>query len=140
MAAAAGKKTIGAGFSNEIEVVRVRYDFSVDGGATGDLDLLEADGELLITDHWAVVKTTCTSGGSAAVSTGISSDKDYGIDSAAVADLTANAVHRTVLVEGTPNAKRWPLRLADGEKITQTIETATLTAGVIEYVFVCCKA
>lgn len=135
MAALVGRKIVGAPFSNAEEIVRVRYDFSLDGGATGDLDVLEADGEILIVDHWAVVKTTCTSGGSAALSTGISSDKDYGLDSEAVAGLVANAVLRTVLVEGTPNAKRWPLRLADGEKITQTIETAALTAGVVEYVF-----
>jgi hypothetical protein len=136
MAAVKDKKLVPAPFPNDIKPVKVYYDFSVDGGATGDLDLIEADDDIVIMGVWAKVVTACASGGSAAVSSGISSDKDALIDSVAVASLTEGSFHKTPMVEGTPNTFAVPLKLAAGEKITQTIETAALTAGKIEYTFI----
>lgn len=143
MASLAAKKVVGAPFSNSKEIVRVRYDFANDGGATGSYDVIEADGEILITDMWAVVKTTCTSGGSATLDAGITSDDDHLVAAAAVATLTAGAVLRPLQVftaSGTADTSRLPLRLTDGQVATMDIDAAAFTAGVIEFVYEVAKA
>lgn len=140
MASLAGAKSIGPTFANEKEVLRARYDFSADAGATGALDIFTASADVVITDFHAVVKTTATSGGSATLKVGVTGDDDLFITTTegAVANLTAATVFQAkpVLTEGTPNTVAWPFprKLASGEKILQTIGTAALTAGVVEYV------
>lgn len=139
MASVAKAKSVGGLFSNEEQVVKVVYDFAKDGGATGALNLFTATSDCILTGFSAVVKTACTSGGSATVKVGVT-----GADSAfitttqgAVASLTANALFQAnvVLTEGTPNTAAFPLprRLASGDSVLMTIGTAALTAGVIEY-------
>ena len=146
MAALQKRKYIGSTFSNEEVVERVVYDFANDAGATGALDIFEATADVIITGFHAVVKTTATSGGSATVKVGYTgSDAAYiTTTQGAVANLTANAVFQAnvVLTEGTPNTAAFPLphRLASGAKILQTIGTAALTAGKIEYVIKFMKA
>lgn len=135
MTAAAGAKTAASPFSNEEKVIKVVYDFAVDGGATGQLDLITADGDLVVTGFHGVVKTTCTSGGSAVVEVGDTNDDDMYAASLAVAGLTAGTVIKPTVVEGTPNVIPFPRKLADGESLKMKIETATLTAGVIEWTF-----
>lgn len=145
MSALKGKKIVGAGFGNEVEVVRVTYDYSLDGGATGALDVLEADSNIAILNFYVVGKTTCTSGGSATLDVGVSGgDTDILLDGAAVASLTANALVQStelVLAEGTPNTyvAAMPLKLSSGGKIVQEIKVAAFTAGKLEYVFHICK-
>jgi len=128
---------VGAPNSKESEIVRVVYDFAVDGGATGALDLLQASGALIIEDASATVKTACTSGGSATVKSGPTADDDRFMTTTqgAVASLTANATILPVVVEGTPNVIACPYAVADGGKVTMTIGTAALTAGKIEFCF-----
>jgi hypothetical protein len=57
-----------------------------------------------------------------------------------VANLTAGALFMPVAVEGTPNVLPLPVKLASGAKIVQTIGTAALTAGKVEYVIGYVKA
>lgn len=146
MAALAKRKYLGGQFSKEEETVRVVYDFSVDAGATGALDIFEATADVVITHFHAYVKTTATSGGSATLIVGVTGDTDAFVTLAggAVANLTANALLQAavVLTEGTPNTAAFPLprRLASGDKILQTIGTAALTAGKVEYVISYMKA
>jgi hypothetical protein len=140
MASVRGAKTVGPGFANDPEVVRVRYEFGYDGGAVGVLNLLTASGAMIIKDFHAVVKTACTSGGSAVVDVGVvGGDTDALLDGVAVASLTLNSVHSDPLVEGTPNTKSVPMYLADGGVIAMEIKTAALTAGIIEFVFTVMK-
>lgn len=130
MAAVSGAKTVGAPFDNESTFVRVVYDFAEDAGAAGALDLLTATNAIVVKSFHAVVKTAATSGGSATVTVGVSGgDDDAALDatSGAVANLTANAV---LGQEATV-----PFYVAAGGKVVQTIGTAALTAGKIEYVF-----
>ena len=140
MASVAKAKTIGATFKNEKVVERVVYDFAVDGGATGALTRFTAGSAVVVTDFYAVVKTTCTSGGSATVIAGVTGDTDAFVTTTtgAVAGLTANAVLQPVVVlsEGTPNTIAFPLprRMAADDVLTMTIGTAALTAGKIEFV------
>jgi len=135
MAAVAASKTLGAPFSNEKSIERVRYDFSKDGGATGALDIFIASRDIIITGFSAVVKTAATSGGSATVKAGVTADDDAFVTTTqgALASLTANAIILPVAVEGTPNVLPLPVKLPAGSKVIQTIGTAALTAGVIEY-------
>lgn len=136
MAALAKRKYLGNLFGNEKEVVRVRYDFSVDAGATGALDIFEASADVIITGFASVVKTAGTSGGSATLKVGITGDDDAFMTTTqgAVASLTLGAVILPPAVEGTPNVLPLPVKLASGAKVLQTIGTAALTAGVVEYV------
>jgi hypothetical protein len=143
MAAIAGAKTIGPTFNNAEEVVHAYYDFSVDAGATGVLDLFTAGEAIVITGFHATVMTTCTSGGSATVIAGISGgDTDIFMNATqgAVASLAAAYTAVPPAVEGTPNVLPLPVALASGGKIIQTIGTATLTAGKIKYVIKYMKA
>lgn len=146
MTALAKAKTVGQLFSNRSEIERVVYDFSVDGGATGALDIFTAGADIIITGFHAVVKTACTSGGSATVAVGVTGATSAFVTTTggAVANLTANAVLQAnvVLTEGTPNTAAFPLprRLASGDKVLMTIGTAALTAGKIEFVLQYVKA
>ena len=135
MANLAKYRTSNGGFHNDIETHRIVYDFSVDAGATGVLNIFMADQDVLLLDFMAVVKTTCTSGGSAVLDVGVTGDDDKLVDGIAVASLAAGAVFQSPLVEATPNTKQLPVKIASGEKILQTIVTAALTAGKIEYIF-----
>lgn len=144
MAALAKRKYVGNTFGNETVIERVVYDFSVDGGATGALDIFEATSDVVLTGFYAFVKTTATSGGSATLKVGVTSADSAFVTTVegAVANLTANAVLQAkmtiALSEGTPNTAvlvfPLPRRLASGDKILQTIGTAALTAGKVEYV------
>lgn len=127
MAAVAQAATIGPVFRNESFVKRVVYDFAVDGGSVGALDLMTAGSDLVIKSAHAYVKTACTSGGSATVAFGITGSTTAFVDATAgaVANLTANAVL---------GAAEPPIRLASGNKVLMTIGTAALTAGKIEFV------
>lgn len=133
-AAVKDHKTIGPGAPNQEQVYRVTYDFAKDGGATGALDLATASGDIVVTGIYAYVDTTATSGGSATLSVGKTGGATYFVGATAVASLTANALFPAVLVEGTPNTATVPVRIASGDKITQTIGTAALTAGKVHYV------
>lgn len=124
MAAVANLKTSGAGWTGKIEMVEVTYDFSVDGGTAGALDLFTADADLVIHRVTAKVKTAVTSGGSATVEVGKSGDTAGLMAQTGKASLTAGVV---------VDSKIGGYKLASGAKIIQTIGTAALTAGKIAY-------
>lgn len=133
MAAVAKAKNIGPEFSNARVLERVTYDFAVDGGAVGALDLFTANKDIVIKSFHAYVKTAGTSGGSATVSIGVTGATTAFVDATAgaVANLTANAVLGSAIA---------PRRLAAGSKVLMTIGTAALTAGKIEVVLEYCAA
>lgn len=129
MASVAKAKSIGGNYSNEEEVVKVIYDFAKDGGAVGSLTLATASSDCMITGFAAVVKTACTSGGSATVQVGDTGDDDRYLTATAVASLTANAVF------GENGAFDQAVRLASGQVLAMKIAVAALTAGKIECTF-----
>lgn len=146
MAAVDLYKNVGPEFRNESYIARAVYDFANDGGAIGALDLFVAGSDIIITGFYALVKTQCTSGGSATVAVGVTGATSAFVTTTtgAVANLTANAVLQPVVVltEGTPNTAAFPLprRLASGDKVLMTIATDTITAGKIEFVIEYCAA
>jgi len=126
MAAVKDKKLLGAPASQSIELVRVVYDFSKDAGATGSLDLFEADVACCVKLRYALVQVAATSGGSATISAGKASAGTEFLNASAVAGFSLGAVVNP--------ASQNSVKLAAGEKIDMTIATAALTAGKIEFV------
>jgi len=124
------------GFPNQLEYLRVSYDFAADTGATGTYDLMIASSRMLIVHAHLTVKTACTSGGSATVAYGVtgSASKFMNATQGAVASLTANATIVPPAVEGTPNVLPFPYLMALNDKLLMTVATAALTAGKIEFV------
>lgn len=142
MANLAGYKKVGGPFSDEVQTIRARYDFAKDAGATGALNIFTAVEACVVIGFYAVVKTAATSGGSATLAVGVTGSTSAFVSTTAgaVANLTANAVLVPALTEGTPNVAAIPRRLASGDSVLQTIGTAALTAGVIDYVLLIAKA
>jgi hypothetical protein len=124
MALVKDAKVINHPFGNAAEIVRVKYDFSVDGGAAGSLTMLTAKSDVIVKVKYVVVRTACTSGGSATVAIGKTAGSEL-LGATAVASLTAGAVFGDV--DG--------VKLAADGVVALTIATADLTAGVVEAVF-----
>jgi len=137
MAAVADKKTVTAPFGNTEAMVRVIYDFAADAGDAGALELLEADGAIVITDFYVrgITELDSAADGSS-IDVGISGgDTDILLDGVAEASVAAGALVKPTIVEGAPNVMPMPLLLADGGKIIQTIKDEALTSGKCEYFF-----
>jgi hypothetical protein len=121
-------------FMNELQVQEYVYDFSVDGGAVGTIDLSAKANSLpsgaVVKRVYAVVEDACTSGGAATVAWGNSGDADgFSGTAKAVASLTANAVF-----EGSADsAALLPSKLSADSDFSVTIAVAALTAGKIRY-------
>jgi hypothetical protein len=115
------------------------YDFSVNGGAQGAINLLDDAGNsailpkgAVVVHAWAYVKTNVTSGGSATIS----------LDVLTTADLQA-ATAKASLVTSVPFIIGKPIRTgatvvgpvtaAAGSHVTATIGSADVTAGKVEY-------
>lgn len=121
-------RTVGPGFPNQVEVVRVTYDFALDGGEADDvIRLLKFSKAGTIVWGYAKVLTTCTSGGSATVIIGCTADAD------AIMDITAGAVANLAagFIDGNSAT---PVKFAADDYLTMDIATADLTAGKIEVV------
>ena len=128
----AGKKDVFAGFSNSEEWVQVVYDFAVDGGASLDYDVLEAEESIVITDFYAKVVTAVTSAGSCVIDLGVN---DGGVElwsnkNVEDSSLAINTLHGkdTAL---TPA----PLLVAKDAKIVMGVELGDITAGKINFNF-----
>ncbi len=135
-------------FKNDgLQIQKYVYDFSVDGGAVGTISLSGKSGyaslpdEAIVTLVVAKVVTACTSGGSATIAWGNTTDPDgYSGPTPAVAGFTAGA-----LFDGKANAAAllWDdtndeallfnADSANDRDFSLTIATAALTAGKIEF-------
>lgn len=120
-------------WGREREHVRVRYDFADDGGAAGEYPILKAGEAMIIESCKMVVKTTCTSGGSATVGVGKASDLAGVVAATAVASLTAAAV----IFGAAQDASHV---MAADDILYMNIGTADLTAGVIDFLIELQKA
>ena len=138
MAALLDHKTVGAPFSNALEVVRVQYDFANDAGATGKLDVLTASEALVIHSFYVKGITELDSAADgASIDIGVdTTNEDVLIDGVAEATFAAGAIVPPVVVEGTPNVMALPLSLPAAGKINFTIVAEALTSGKCEMVFV----
>lgn len=128
------KAKVGGGFSNGMQIVEVEYDFSVDGGAVDDYDVLEADKGCVVEFMHAYVETALTSGGALVVDLGKGAGGVEFLSDKAVGDFSANAVIKGDAY-GTDK-----VHLASGEKIVMGFEAAAATAGKMRLKFAVYKA
>lgn len=125
--ALAAKKDVYGTFSNDSEWIKVAYDFTVDAGATGDYDVLEAKEDVMILDYYYNVEVGCTSGGSMVM--------DLGIGDGGTELLSNVAVGTLVLGHAAGMGTRAIVQLESAEKIVMSIDDAALTAGKIVHNF-----
>jgi hypothetical protein len=128
MAVLADKKVVGAPFGNASEIVRVTYDFAVDGGAVADYDVLEADSNILVQLVTADVKTAVTSADAILFDLG---------KGAGGGEFWTDVVKGTLLLDAqvVSEVAGAVVELADGEKIVMGIEAFAATAGKITFTF-----
>jgi hypothetical protein len=131
MPALKGAKTVGAPFDNTTEVVRVIYDYSVDGGQVEDNTVLTADGVLLVRCVGCIVQTAVTSGGSATIDLGKGTSGTEFVSTEAYTSFGADVFY--------PSESAAFVKLANGEVINMGVATAALTAGKIEFIFEVCQ-
>ena len=107
------------------EAVEIVYDFSKDGGATGQLDVLKVKDACVVTSIMMLVETACTSGGAATVSVGPTGSVTALVGATAVASLTAGAQ-----IDSASFGSGY--KLAADTVVQMDIGTAALTAGKIK--------
>lgn len=122
-----GKKTIGAPFANEAEIVRVVYDFAEDGGTVGDYDVVEAESNCVVKLKYAAVKAAVTSAGALVADLG---KGDGGAEFWSDQGKAALALDAIVCADADAGVK-----LSSGEKIVLGIEGGAVSAGKVEFVF-----
>lgn len=118
--------------------IRARYDFAVDGGAVGDIDLTKTaavPAGAYITSGWVEVDVVPTSGGSATIAVKVEGANDI-INAAAISGAPWSSTGRKSTIPvgtGVTSVKTTAAR-----KVIATVGTAALTAGsfdvVLEYI------
>lgn len=129
MAVLSNHKKVGAGFSNDAELVRVEYNFANDTGAVADYDAFTADGACLVEFLGADCQTAITGTATA--------NMDLGKGAGGVEFLSALDVGGgiSVDVQTAPATAGLMVDLADGEKIVMGIDTEAVTAGKLVFLF-----
>jgi hypothetical protein len=125
------KKIVGASFPNEVKVVRVTYDFAVDGGAIKDYDVLEADSDCIVKLLGAHAISAVTSADAVNIDLG---KGDGGVE------FLSNALKATFAENLVNTGTGAAVFLASGEKVVMGVEGFTITAGKIEFIFEVVKA
>lgn len=133
---------------NSLHTQEYLYDFAVDGGAIGDIDLHAKENYsplpigAVVKAVYAKVLTTVTGGAGATIAWGNEDDEDgYSGPTVAIAGATANAVfngwdNASVLLWDDANKHQIFITIddADAAQFVFQIATATLTAGRILFV------
>lgn len=120
--------------ASAMQAVRGRYDFSVDAGAVGDIDLSQAaalPAGAVILGGYIEVDTALTSGGSATVAVSAESAGDI-LAAAAFGGAPWSTTGRKSVIPVFTGATM--VKTTAARKITATIATAALTAGVFDVV------
>lgn len=116
-----------------VQVVRGRYDFAVDGGAVGDIDLTKAavPANAVILAGFVEVDTALTSGGAATVAVKVEGAGDL-VAAAAISGAPWSTTGRKSIVPVATGATT--VKTTAARKIQATVATAALTAGVFDVV------
>lgn len=125
------------GFSGlALQSVRGRYDFSVDGGAVGDIDLTRTaviPANAVILGGYVEVDTVPTSGGAATIAIKVEGAADT-VAAAAISGAPWSTTGRKSVIPVFTGATT--LKTTAARKIQATVATAALTAGVFDVVLV----
>jgi hypothetical protein len=120
--------------ATELKVVRGRYDFAVDGGAVGDVDLTvdaQIPANAIILGGLVEVDAAPTSGGAATVAVKVEGAGDI-VAAAAVSGAPWSTTGRKSVVPVFTGATT--VKTSTARKIQATIATAALTAGAFDVV------
>lgn len=122
-----GYPTVGA-----IKSVRGRYDFAVDGGAVGDIELsANLPANAVVLGGFVEVDTVPTSGGAATVAVKVEGAGDI-VAAAAISGAPWSSTGRKDIVPDFTGSAM--VKTTEARKITATVATAALTAGVFDVV------
>ena len=116
-----------------IQVVRGRYSFADDGGAVGDIELTSDSipANAVIIAGFVEVDTAVTSGGSATVAIKVEGAADI-VAAAAVSGAPWSTTGRKSVIPVATGATT--VKTTAARKVTATVATAALTAGVFDVV------
>lgn len=116
-----------------ILTARGRYDFAVDGGAVGSIDISTASipAGSIILGGFAEVDTAVTSGGSGTLAISVEAANDI-ITAAAVSGAPWSTTGRKSVIPVFTGAST--VKTTAARKIKAVIATADLTAGVVDVV------
>lgn len=120
--------------ATQLQVVRGRYNFAVDGGAVGDIDLTtdaQIPANAVILGGFAEVDTVPTSGGSATIAVKVEGAGDI-IAAAAISGAPWSTTGRKSVVPVFTGATT--VKTTAARKIQATVATAALTAGAFDVV------
>lgn len=120
--------------ATDIKVARGRYDFAVDGGAVGDIDLTSSaqiPANAYVLFGFVEVDTVPTSGGSATVAVKVEGAADL-VAAAAISGAPWSTTGRKSIVPVATGATS--VKTTAARKIQATVATAALTAGVFDVV------
>lgn len=124
----------GVGHGGAIKIARGDYDFAVDGGAQGDIDLMGVAGVpsgAIVVGGFVEVTAALTSGGAATAALKIEGADDL-IAAAAVSGAPWSATGRKSVVPNFTGANT--IKTTAARDIALTIATADLTAGAFKAV------
>ncbi|PAZ15676.1 hypothetical protein CLM62_12835 [Streptomyces sp. SA15] len=120
--------------ATDLKAVRGRYDFAVDGGAAGDIDLTSSaqlPNKAVILGGFVEVDTAVTSGGAATVAVKVEGAGDI-VAAAAVSGAPWSTTGRKSVVPVFTGATT--VKTTAARKIQATVATAALTAGAFDVV------
>lgn len=126
MAVLKDAKTVGATFPNAADIVKVTYDFSKDGGAIADYDVLVADSACIVEHVYTLGVENVTSADAIAI--------DLGKGAGGVefhSDVLKAALEADDLISGAGKM----VELTVGEKIVLGIEAFAATGGKFDMCF-----
>jgi len=119
--------------ATQIQAIRGRYDYSVDGGAIGSVDLTteEIPANALILGGFIEVDTAPTSQGAATVAVSVESAGDI-VSAAAISGAPWSTTgFKDIAPDFTGSSV---IRTTEPRKITASVAVAALTAGVFDVV------
>lgn len=120
--------------ATDLKAVRGRYNFAVDGGAVGDIDLTSSaqiPANAVVLGGFVEVDTVVTSGGSATVAVKVEGAADI-VAAAAISGAPWSTTGRKSVVPVFTGATT--VKTTAARKIQATVATAALTAGAFDVV------
>lgn len=125
---------VGEGIAGGMQIARARYDFAVEGGAIGQVNLSadQLPNGAVVTDGYIDVITPPTSGGAATIS----------VDLNAAGDLIAAGAYNAAPYSTTgrksliPTSGATSVKTTAARNIKATIAAAALTGGVFDIVLI----
>lgn len=131
-------KTAVKGIKGKTQLAHAVYDYAIDGGAVGAIDLFSLPANTIVHDAWYEVETALGSGGLATVEVGVTGgDTDGYFTQSAFSALTLDKVssdyEKGALLFDTTEDSSLRYKVSTAETIALLIGTAALNAGKVHF-------